>query len=130
MRRSIILAAGCVITVAAPAVAQGPLCDTSDEDCRIHLISSLTNERVAIAGRWTNTRYYANYANVSGPLLRIHPTLPIDLRLNFPPAQSYQDRLVPLIDREPRGGWIDVDMYRVNLKRPLDALIRAAARAV
>src|SRR6185295_7610421 len=46
------------------------------------------------------------------------------------PAASYQDRLVPLIDAEPAGGWIDVDMYRVTLARPVDALIRAATRGV
>jgi len=247
MRRSMILAAVCAIGVAAPALAQETLCDSSVENCRIHLVSLIKNERVGIdvgvwffkdtrivqelinarargvpirmlmdvranltypangplleklklagipmrkrtagdilhwklmifAGQgevewsganfspmafmagspyrdyedeviyyshslvgsfmtlfddiWTNTRDYANYANVSGPLLRIHPTFSIDPRLNFPPAQSYQNRLVPLIDREPAGGWIDVDMYRVNLKRPVDALIRAAARGV
>ena len=79
---------------------------------------------------WTNTRDYATYANVAGPLTRIYPTFPVDARLNFPPAQSYQNRLVPLIDREPAQGWIDVDMYRVNLSRPVSALIRAAARGV
>jgi phosphatidylserine/phosphatidylglycerophosphate/cardiolipin synthase-like enzyme len=79
---------------------------------------------------WTNTRDYANYANINEPLARVYPTFPIDPRLNFPPTQSYQSRLVPLIDREPAHGWIDVDMYRVNMARPVDALIRAAARGV
>jgi hypothetical protein len=49
---------------------------------------------------WTNTKDYATFANVSGPLQRIHPTFAIDPRLNFPPevaqgAQSPEDRLVP-----------------------------------
>jgi hypothetical protein len=79
---------------------------------------------------WTNTEEYASYANISGPLTRVYPTLPIDPRLNFPPKDSYQDRLVPLIDQEPPGGLIDVDIYRVTLARPIDALIRAAARGV
>jgi phosphatidylserine/phosphatidylglycerophosphate/cardiolipin synthase-like enzyme len=79
---------------------------------------------------WTNTIDYANYANVVGTLTRAHPQFPIDARLNFPPKDSYQNRLVPLIDREPKGGLIDVDMYRVTLARPVDALIRAAARGV
>jgi hypothetical protein len=56
--------------------------------------------------------------------------VPLDARLNFPPKDSYQDRLVPLIDNEPAGGLIDVDIYRVTLARPIDALIRAAARGV
>jgi len=79
---------------------------------------------------WTNTRDYANYANVNGPLQRVYPTFPVDPRLNFPPMQSYANRLIPLIDREPAGGWIDVQMYRVNFAREVDALIRAAARGV
>ncbi|MGH9140231.1 MAG: phospholipase D-like domain-containing protein, partial [Vicinamibacterales bacterium] len=79
---------------------------------------------------WTNTQQYANYANVPPTLVRNYPTAPIDPRLNFPPKDSYQDRLIPLIDREPAGGWIDVDMYRITLAKPIDALIRAAARGV
>ena len=79
---------------------------------------------------WTNTQDYANFANITGPLTRVHPTSPVDTRLNFPPKNSYQDRLIPLIDREPKGGLIDVDMYRITMARPVDALIRAAARGV
>jgi phosphatidylserine/phosphatidylglycerophosphate/cardiolipin synthase-like enzyme len=79
---------------------------------------------------WTNTQDYANWANITGPLTRVHPTSPVDTRLNFPPKDSYQDRLIPLIDREPRGGLIDVEMYRITMARPVDALIRAAARGV
>ena len=79
---------------------------------------------------WTNTNDYVNHANLTGPPVRTHATFPIDSRLNFPPAERYLDRLVALIDREPAGGWIDVEMYRVTLARPVDALIRAAARGV
>ncbi|HEX5429528.1 MAG TPA: phospholipase D-like domain-containing protein [Patescibacteria group bacterium] len=77
---------------------------------------------------WTNTSQYASYANISGQLLRNFPTYPIDPRLNFPPDDSYEDRLVPLIDRE--NSLIDVDMYRLTENPPVDALIRAAARGV
>jgi phosphatidylserine/phosphatidylglycerophosphate/cardiolipin synthase-like enzyme/regulation of enolase protein 1 (concanavalin A-like superfamily) len=79
---------------------------------------------------WTNTKEYANYANVTQALTRVHPTYPVDTRLNFPPASSYISRLVPLIDNEPKGGLIDVDMYRITMTAPVDALIRAAARGV
>jgi len=79
---------------------------------------------------WTNTKEYANYANVPPTLVRNYPTTAVDARLNFPPKDSYQDRLIPLIDREPAGGWIDVDMYRITLARPVDALIRAASRGI
>jgi phosphatidylserine/phosphatidylglycerophosphate/cardiolipin synthase-like enzyme len=77
---------------------------------------------------WLNTVQYADYANIVGPLLRQHPIVPIDERLNFPPANSYQDRLIPLIDAE--NVLIDVQMYRITLSRPVSALIRAAARGV
>jgi PLD-like domain/Putative binding domain, N-terminal len=80
---------------------------------------------------WVNTRDYANYANITGTLVRNHPFSPTDPRLNFPPMNSYQDRLIPLIDREPAvGGLIDVDMFRITMARPVDALIRAATRGV
>ena len=79
---------------------------------------------------WTNTTEYADYANVTRPLVRNYPTVPVDPRLNFPPRDSYQNRLVPLIDKEPARGLIDVDMFRLTMARPIDAIIRAAARGV
>ena len=79
---------------------------------------------------WTNTKEYANYANVPPTLVRNYPVSALDPRLNFPPKDSYQDRLIPLIDREPAAGWIDVDIYRITMARPVDALIRAASRGV
>lgn len=79
---------------------------------------------------WMNTTQYADFANITRPLLRKYPTYPVDPRLNFPPRDSYQDRLVPLIDREPAHGLIDVDIYRLTMARPVDAIIRAAARGV
>ncbi len=79
---------------------------------------------------WTNTTDYADYANVTRPLMRNYPTVAVDSRLNFPPRDSYQNRLVPLIDKEPASGLIDVDMFRLTMARPIDAIIRAAARGV
>jgi phosphatidylserine/phosphatidylglycerophosphate/cardiolipin synthase-like enzyme/regulation of enolase protein 1 (concanavalin A-like superfamily) len=79
---------------------------------------------------WTNTSEYADYANITRPLVRKYPIYAVDARLNFPPRDSYQDRLIPLIDQEPPNGLIDVDMYRLTLSRPVSAIIRAAARGV
>ena len=53
---------------------------------------------------WVNTKDYANYANITGTLVACTRFLPIDPRLNFPPKNSYQDRLIPLIDKEPARG--------------------------
>jgi phosphatidylserine/phosphatidylglycerophosphate/cardiolipin synthase-like enzyme/regulation of enolase protein 1 (concanavalin A-like superfamily) len=79
---------------------------------------------------WTNTTEYADHRNITRPLVRKYPTYAVDARLNFPPRDSYQDRLIPLIDNEPPDGLIDVDMYRLTLSRPVSAIIRAAARGV
>src|SRR4029079_742410 len=41
-----------------------------------------------------------------------------------------QDQLVHLTHACPAGAWIDVDIYRITMARPVDALIRAASRGV
>jgi phosphatidylserine/phosphatidylglycerophosphate/cardiolipin synthase-like enzyme len=77
---------------------------------------------------WTNTTQYSNYANISGPLLRYHPTYPKDPELNFPPTENYRTRIVKLYDLETVG--IDVTMYRVTDRAHADAMIRAVQRGV
>jgi phosphatidylserine/phosphatidylglycerophosphate/cardiolipin synthase-like enzyme len=79
---------------------------------------------------WTSTSGYANYANVSGPLTRSHPTYPIHADLNFPPGtgQNFAIRSARLYDSEDAG--IDAIMYRITDRRHSDALIRAHLRGV
>ena len=77
---------------------------------------------------WTNTTEYADYANVVEPLTRLHPTSDLDPGLNFPPADSYTSRLLPLIDAE--SSRIDVQVFRWTDDRPIDHLIAALARGV
>ena len=78
---------------------------------------------------WTNTTDYVNYANVpSGPLVRQHPTFPISPELNFPPSDSYTNRLLPLLDAETSQ--IDVQVFRWTDDRPIDHLIKALQRGV
>src|SRR4051812_28404328 len=101
------------------------------EDEVIHFSRLLTPSfKTVYDDIWTNTTAYADYANVTRPLVRKYPTVAVDSRLNFPPRDSYQNRLVPLIDKEPASGLIDVDMFRLTMARPIDAIIRAAARGV
>lgn len=80
---------------------------------------------------WTNTRSYANFANV-GPLARKYQTYPIDAAMNFAPSQSpsedYGARTIALIDRETQR--IDLTMYRLTDVHICDALLRALARGV
>ena len=77
---------------------------------------------------WTNTTEYEDYANVIEPLTRLHPTSDLDPGLNFPPTDSYTDRLLPLIDAETSQ--IDVQVFRWTDDRPIDHLIAALARGV
>jgi phosphatidylserine/phosphatidylglycerophosphate/cardiolipin synthase-like enzyme len=77
---------------------------------------------------WTNTIEYTDYANVSEPLTRVHPTTDLDPGLNFPPADSYTNRLLPLLDAETSQ--IDVQVFRWTDDRPIDHLIAALARGV
>jgi phosphatidylserine/phosphatidylglycerophosphate/cardiolipin synthase-like enzyme len=101
------------------------------EDEVIHFTRQLTPSFKKIYDDiWTNTTEYEDYANITRPLVRKYPTVQVDSRLNFPPRDSYEDRLVPLIDKEPSGGLIDVDMFRETMARPVDAIIRAASRRV
>jgi len=77
---------------------------------------------------WTNTSAYANYANVSGTLVRRHDTYAKDPELNFPPAESYRSRAVGHYNAETLG--IDVVMYRITDRAHTDAIIAAHQRGV
>jgi phosphatidylserine/phosphatidylglycerophosphate/cardiolipin synthase-like enzyme len=77
---------------------------------------------------WTNTADYRDFANVSEPLTRLHETYPISPELNFPPADSYTNRLLPLLDAETSQ--IDVQVFRWTDDRPIDHLIQALQRGI
>jgi len=68
---------------------------------------------------WIDTTGYADYANVSGPQPRVYPVYPIAAEFNFPPDDSYYNRLHPLVRAEAQrpDGKIDVTMYRVTPSR-------------
>jgi phosphatidylserine/phosphatidylglycerophosphate/cardiolipin synthase-like enzyme len=77
---------------------------------------------------WTNTMDYADFANITPPLTRVHDTFPISPELNFPPDDSYTSRLLPLLDAESTQ--IDVQVFRWTDDRPIDGLIQALERGV
>src|SRR4051794_1624403 len=82
---------------------------------------------------WTDYSGYADYANVTDPTHRNYPTFPIAPEFNFPPADSYFDRLHPLLQNEAKAGTagkIDVNMYRITDSREADDLIAAAKAGV
>jgi phosphatidylserine/phosphatidylglycerophosphate/cardiolipin synthase-like enzyme/regulation of enolase protein 1 (concanavalin A-like superfamily) len=81
---------------------------------------------------WTDTTGYADYANVVDPTSRLYPLYPIAPEFNFPPDDSYFDRLHPLVRAEAQrpDGKIDVTMYRITDGRDADDLIFAAGQGI
>jgi phosphatidylserine/phosphatidylglycerophosphate/cardiolipin synthase-like enzyme/regulation of enolase protein 1 (concanavalin A-like superfamily) len=81
---------------------------------------------------WTDYTGYADYANVVDPTVRTYPTFPIAPEFNFPPDDSYFDRLHPLMRAEAQraDGKIDVTMYRITDSRDADDMIFAASHGV
>ena len=77
---------------------------------------------------WTSTSEFANYANVTGPLVRRYPSYPISPDLNFPPDQSYRDRSTAAYARETQG--IDAQMFRITDAAQSTAIITAVNRGV
>ena len=94
---------------------------TNDDD--------LTNSfRRRFDDRWVDTIEFANYANITGPLVRSYPLYPIHSSMNFPPLEDFSNRSVWRYDREMKG--IDAIVYRVTDHRHADAMIRAVGRGV
>jgi phosphatidylserine/phosphatidylglycerophosphate/cardiolipin synthase-like enzyme len=76
---------------------------------------------------WINP-VYTFYANPIDPRVRSYPPYAIAPEFNFPPDDSYTNRLLDVLNRESQA--IDVVMFRITDPRPADALIRAVARGV
>ena len=77
---------------------------------------------------WTSTNGYANYANVTGGLMRAHPKYAIDPELNFVPFENFRTRSVSRYKAEPTR--IDAIMYRITDQAHSDAMIAAVKRGV
>jgi phosphatidylserine/phosphatidylglycerophosphate/cardiolipin synthase-like enzyme len=77
---------------------------------------------------WTSQVLFEDYANMSGPPVRMHPTAPKDPSLNFPPTEDYASRAVKLYNAETSR--IDAVMFRITDRRHADAMIAAAARGL
>ena len=81
---------------------------------------------------WTDTVGYATYANITGPLSRNYPTYAVAPEFNFPPVDSYFNRLHPLMRAEAArpDGKIDVTMYRITDARDADDMIFAVNQGI
>jgi regulation of enolase protein 1 (concanavalin A-like superfamily) len=77
---------------------------------------------------WMDATNYSVYANVSGTRMRAYDLFPIIADLNFPPGQSYANRVIALEKAETLK--IDIQMYRITQQAHSDALIAAHNRGV
>ena len=77
---------------------------------------------------WITTSGYANYANITTPLVRTYDLFPKDPAMNFPPLESYARRAVSHYNLERQR--IDVIMYRITDRKHTDAIIAARQRGI
>ena len=77
---------------------------------------------------WISTTEFANYANISAPLIRTYPVYPIDPQLNFPPDESYRTRSINAYTQEQQQ--IDVMMFRITDEQHTNAMVAAVNRGV
>jgi phosphatidylserine/phosphatidylglycerophosphate/cardiolipin synthase-like enzyme len=77
---------------------------------------------------WVSTKNYGDYANIASAAVARYAPAPKDPELNFPPLESYRNRVIPRLDAEATA--IDVIMYRVTDRSYGDALLRAVGRGV
>jgi phosphatidylserine/phosphatidylglycerophosphate/cardiolipin synthase-like enzyme len=91
--------------------------------------SAITNSfRTKFDDHWVDTAGWANYANVTGPLVRHYDTYPKDPQLNFPPTENYRTRAVNAYNAERRK--IDVIMFRITDSAHTDAILAAVRRGI
>ena len=76
----------------------------------------------------TGSQRFANYANITGALVRHYPVFPMDPELQFSPWNSFASRIIARYKAETQG--IDAIMYRITDKRHTDQMIAAVARGV
>ena len=103
--------------------------DWNDEAIFTTRDDRLTNTfRTKFDNVWIDTSNYANYANITSPLVRRYPIYPLDASLNLPPGQDFASRAVARYNQEQSG--IDVLVFRANDNRHTDAMIAAVKRGV
>jgi PLD-like domain len=106
-----------------------PGVDWFDEAVYFSDDSALTNTfRSKFDDLWTNTTTYANYANITGPLVRRYPAFPQVSWMNFPPTQDFAARTIGRFNREMQK--MDVIIFRNNDRRYADAILNAVKRGV
>jgi hypothetical protein len=91
--------------------------------------SAITDSfRTKFEDHWINTTEWANYANITQPLVRRYPVVTKDPSLNFPPVENYRTRIVNAYKAEKKR--IDVIMFRITDRQHADNMLAAVARGV
>ncbi len=91
--------------------------------------TSIVNSfRTRFDDQWVDTRDWANYANVAGPLVRRYGIFPKDPTLNFAPWENYRTRSLSAYNAE--GRQIDVIMYRITDRAHADSMLATVSRGV
>jgi phosphatidylserine/phosphatidylglycerophosphate/cardiolipin synthase-like enzyme len=88
----------------------------------------LASFKTMFDNHWLDETRFADYANVTRPLVRRHPVSAIDPELNFVPSQNFASRSVTAYRNETQA--IDAIIYRITDRRHSDGMIAARARGV
>ena len=106
-----------------------PYTNYIDEAIYFTSVPSLVDSfRTKFDDHWVNTSEWADYANITGPLVREYPISTKDPELNFPPQESFRSRSVSRYNAETQR--IDAIMYRITDRNHTDSIIAAVGRGV
>jgi len=84
--------------------------------------------RTKFDDQWIDPAGWADYANITAPLVRSYGIFPKDPSLNFPPWENFRTRSVSAFQAERRK--IDAIMYRITDRSYTDDIVAAVARGV
>ena len=91
--------------------------------------TAITNSfRTKFDDHWVDTVGWANYANITQPLVRRYDIYTKDPSVNFPPTESFRTRSVNAYKAEKRQ--IDAIMFRITDRQHTDNLLAAVARGI
>jgi phosphatidylserine/phosphatidylglycerophosphate/cardiolipin synthase-like enzyme len=101
----------------------------TDEGIYFTSDSAIVNSfRTKFDDHWVNTTEWADYANVTMPLVRHYDIFPKDPSLNFPPLENYRTRSLNAYKAEKKK--IDVIMYRITDRQHTDTILATVARGI
>jgi hypothetical protein len=106
-----------------------PFENYTDESIIFTSDSAITDSfRTKFDDHWVNTSEWANYANITLPLVRRYPVVAKDPSLNFPPAENYRTRAINAYKAEKRK--VDVIMFRITDRQHTDNMLALVQRGI